>query len=84
MHESVEFWSRARRYSPSLIPEETSMSRSKSRVHPKYKTKYRVGNWPAYERSLVERGSIALWLSPDAMSAWRPAPTGRRGGPWKF
>ena len=27
----------------------------KSKVHPKYKTKYHVGNWPAYERSLVDR-----------------------------
>ena len=27
----------------------------KSRVHPKYKTKYRVGNWPAYDRALVQR-----------------------------
>ena len=25
-----------------------------SRVHPKYKTRYRVGNWPAYERALVQ------------------------------
>ena len=60
------------------------MSRNKSRVHPTYKTKYRVGNWPAYDRSLVERGSITLWLSPEAIEAWTPAPTGRRGGPRKF
>ena len=60
------------------------MSRHKSRVHPTYKTKYRVGNWPAYDRSLVERGSVTLWLSPKAIEAWTPAPTGRRGGPWKF
>ena len=45
------------------------MSRSKSKVHPKYKTKYRVGNWAAYDRSLVERGSITLWLSPEAIAA---------------
>lgn len=38
----------------------------KSRVHPKYKTKYRVGNWRAYERALVQRGNVTLWLSPDA------------------
>ena len=34
----------------------------KSRVHPKYKTKYRVGNWRAYERALVQRGDVTLWL----------------------
>ena len=60
------------------------MSRKKSRVHPRCKTKYRVGNWASYDRSLVERGSITLWLSPDAIAAWKPMPTGRRGGPRKF
>ena len=60
------------------------MSRTKSRVHPRYKTKYRVGNWTSYDRSLVARGSITLWLSPDAIAAWTPAPTRRRGGPRKF
>ncbi len=60
------------------------MPRNKSKVHPKYKTKYRVGNWAAYDRSLVDRGSITLWLSPAAIAAWTPAPTGRRGGPRKF
>ena len=34
------------------------MSSKRSRIHPKCKTKYRVGNWPAYDRSLVARGSI--------------------------
>ncbi len=56
----------------------------KSSVHPKYKTKYRVGNWPEYERGLVHRGDITLWLSADAIAAWTPVPTGRRGGQRKF
>ncbi len=56
----------------------------KSRVHPKYKTKYRVGNWPEYERALVQRGDITLWISADAIDAWMPAPSGRRGGQRKF
>jgi hypothetical protein len=29
-----------------------------SRVHPKYKTKYRVNNWAEYDRALVRRGDI--------------------------
>ena len=56
----------------------------KSRVHPKYKTKYHVCNWPEYERALVRRGDITLWLSADAIAAWTPAPSGRRGGQRKF
>ncbi len=52
----------------------------KSRVHPKYKTKYRVGNWAEYDRTLVQRGDITLWILTDAADAWKPAPSGRRGG----
>ena len=55
-----------------------------SRVHPKYKTKYHVSNWPEYERALVGRGDVTLWLSAEAIQAWRPAPLGRPGGPRKF
>ncbi len=56
----------------------------KSRVHPKYKTKYRVGNWAEYDRALVQRGDITLWISTDATDAWKPEPSGRRGGQRKF
>ena len=58
--------------------------RVKSKVHPKYKTNYHGGNWPEYEQALVRRGDVTLWLSAEAMDAWRPAPSGRPGGPRKF
>ena len=56
----------------------------KSRVPPKYKTTYRVGNWREYERALVQRGDVTLWLSADATDAWRPSPSGRPGGQKRF
>ncbi len=56
----------------------------KSKVHPKYKTKYRVKNWVSYDRALVQRGDVTLWLSADATDAWRPSPSGRPGGQKKF
>jgi IS5 family transposase len=56
----------------------------KSRVHPKYKTKYRVGNWAEYDRALVQRGDITLWISSDTIDAWKPESSGRRGGQRKF
>jgi IS5 family transposase len=56
----------------------------RSRIHPKYKTKYRVNNWPEYDRALAQRGDITLWISEDAITAWIPAPTGRRGAQRKF
>jgi hypothetical protein len=56
----------------------------KSRVHPKYKTKYRVSNWAEYDQALVQRGDITLWISTDATDGWKPAPSGRRCGQRKF
>ncbi len=55
-----------------------------SRVHPKYKTKYRVSNWAEYDRALVQRGDITLWISADAAETWTPAASGKRGGKRKF
>ncbi len=56
----------------------------KSLVHPKYKTKYHVENWPEYEQSLVQRGDITIWLSPQAIAAWVPEKGGRRGGQRRY
>lgn len=56
----------------------------KSRVHPKYKTKYRVTNWAEYDRALVERGDITLWVTPGAIRAWTARRSGRRGAPRKY
>ncbi len=60
------------------------MSSKRSKVHPKYKTKYRVRNWAAYDCSLVARGDLTVWITPDALDAWRPTPTGRRGAQPRF
>ena len=60
------------------------MPSTKSRVHPKYKTKYRVGNWSDYDRALVERGNLTMWLSSDAIGKWNAKPTRRRGGQPKY
>ncbi len=47
--------------------------------HPKYKTSYRVNNWPAYDKSLRDRCDITLWISHEAIDAWTPPPNGKRG-----
>ena len=48
------------------------MSSKRSKVHPKYKTKYRVRNWPAYDYSLVARGDVTLWITPEALDYKSP------------
>ena len=50
----------------------------RSRVHPKYKTKYRANNWAEYDQTLVQRGDITLWISEDAIASWKPGPSGLR------
>ena len=51
-----------------------------SRVYPTYKTKYRVANWPSYDRALFGRDDVTLWVSPEAMPPGGPAGVGTRGG----
>ena len=55
-----------------------------SKVHPTYKTKYRVANWPAYNQTLVRRGDVTVWLSSEAIAAWTPRRSGRRGGQRRY
>ncbi|MFT7486608.1 MAG: hypothetical protein ACI9F9_002463 [Candidatus Paceibacteria bacterium] len=55
-----------------------------SRVHPKYKTRYRVTNWAEYDQALVNRGDLTLWLTPEAINGWKARPSGRRGAPQKY
>ena len=40
-----------------------------SKVHPTYKTQYRVANWPAYHQALVRRGDVTVWVSSEAIAA---------------
>ena len=56
----------------------------KSRVHATYKKKYRVQNWASYDRALVRRGDVTIWLSPAAIAAWEPDGTGTRGAQRKY
>ena len=44
-----------------------------SKVHPTYKTKYRVANWAAYNQALVRRGDVRALLHEY------PLRVGRRG-----
>lgn len=46
------------------------------------KHSYRLRNWGEYNRALVRRGSLTLWIGDDALAAWRAHQrTGRRGCP---
>lgn len=59
-------------------------ARKSSRVNPKYKTRYRIQNWPAYERGLKARGDVTIWFSDGAVATWTPPPSGLRGGQRRY
>src|SRR3982750_2231070 len=45
--------------------------------------KRKVTNWPAYDASLRQRGSLTVWVTDEAIRAWRAEPRTTRGGqPW--
>ena len=44
--------------------------------------RYRVRNWPEYNRALIRQGQLTLWFDEAAIAAWQQAGhTGRRGRP---
>ncbi len=59
-------------------------ARRQSKVTLKYKTKYRVRNWAAYEESLRRRGDITIWFDDDAVGSWNAVASGRPGGQQEY
>ena len=52
----------------------------KSRVHPKYKTKYHVGNWPDHDCAPMKLGDVTVWRTPAAIAEWETGGVGKRRG----
>jgi hypothetical protein len=38
------------------------------------KPRYRVTNWPEYDAALRRRGSLTVWITDEAIAAWRAEP----------
>jgi hypothetical protein len=51
----------------------------------KNKRQYRIRNWPDYNKALVRRGSLTLWIDDEARRSWlNTARTGCRGAPQTY
>ena len=50
----------------------------------RYKKKYRVGSWRAYERGLRARADVTVWFAEEALSTWTPPPPRCRGGQQRY
>jgi hypothetical protein len=42
--------------------------------------RHQVTNWPDYEASLRQRGSLTVWFTEEAIAAWTAEPRTTRGG----
>ena len=54
---------------------------NEARRHKIPRARYKVANWLAYDRALQQRGSLTVWVTPEALAAWQPPRTGLRGRP---
>ncbi|QRM35666.1 IS5 family transposase [Microvirga sp. VF16] len=57
---------------------------NESRRHRIPKARYRIQNWSAYDAALRRRGDLTIWVTPEAITAWTPASTSRRGRPRRY
>lgn len=48
------------------------------------KKAYKVTNWHRYNKSLIARGSLLVWVSEDAIRAWRYHGPQARGSPFVY
>src|SRR4051794_15411441 len=56
---------------------------SQDRRHHIPRQQRQVTNWPAYDPSLRQRGSLTVWFTEEAITAWGAEPRTTRGGqPW--
>ena len=51
---------------------------------PRRKTIYHIRNWAAYDRALVQRGSLTLWISEEALAAWAYQGPRQRGAQFDY
>ena len=40
------------------------------------KAKYKVSSWQEYYQALQQRGSLTVWVTPEALEAWAPEKRG--------
>ena len=56
---------------------------NQDRRHHIPRQRHKVTNWPAYDASLRQRGSLTVWFTDEAVDAWAAEPRTTRGGqPW--
>ncbi len=60
------------------MPNTTKPTRSRR------KAVYRIRNWSTYDRALVQRGSLTIWISEEVRQVWRHAGPMQRGAQLEY
>ena len=55
-----------------------------SRHTDKPKERYRLTNWPDYNRALIQRGRLQLWLDEQTLQNWYYSGQRHRGGAYRY
>ena len=57
---------------------------NQDRRHDLPRQRRRVTNWPAYDVSLRQRGSLTVWFTNEAIAAWAAEARTTRGGQCRY
>ncbi len=57
---------------------------NQDRRHHIPRQKHKVTNWPAYDASLRQRGSLTVWVTDEAITAWAAEARTTRGGQSRY
>ena len=60
------------------------MPNQNEKTRPRPNSLYRIQNWSAYEKTLVERGSLTFWLSDDFETTWHYTGAKQRGAQFAY
>lgn len=49
-----------------------------------FQPRYKTTNWKLYNKALINRGSLALWIDEEAIAEWKQNKQSKRGRPRRF
>jgi hypothetical protein len=71
-------------HSPKLWMPILPFKRNQDHRHHFPRQQRKVTNWPAYDASLRQRGSLTVWFTDEAIAAWAAEPRATRGGQARY
>jgi hypothetical protein len=48
------------------------------------KASYKVKNWAQYNQSLINRGSLTIWITPEVLAGWKDQRPAQRGAQFEY